>query len=77
MNSDRLYAVTTELSDEIERLRGLVIENQSLRALNAELVEVLRRVDHTRLTVHGHFDSEVNLHDFIRAAIATAKGEKI
>ncbi len=31
----------------------------------AELLEVLRRIDHT-LAVHGHFDAETDLHKLIQ-----------
>jgi hypothetical protein len=46
-------------------------ENRHLRAINADLLEALRRVDHT-MTVHGKVDAETPLHEFVRAAIDKA-----
>ena len=46
-----------------------------LKAINAELAEALRRVDHT-LTVHGKVDANTDLHAFVRAALAKVKEQK-
>jgi hypothetical protein len=46
-----------------------------VEAINADLLEAVRRVDHT-LLVHGKVDAETPLHEFVRDAIAKAGGSE-
>jgi len=48
-----------------------IVANAALAAAAPDLVEALRRVNHT-LTIHGKVDADTDLHAFLRAALSKA-----